>query len=621
MMTIIPTLLAICLGGARASAQTVGATNLLTRGPGAEAAALGSTVLSTIHDPTALYWNPAGLTYAGGAITGEHLFLFDGARYDFIGLSVPSSIGTLGLGALQLDRGNIVARTAIDDPGTTVSNSQTDFLVGFARRLGEHFSAGGTANILDFNLAGDRAVALGVDVGGQGGYPGENLGALTQPFWSMGAVVKNLLPPSIRLVEDRETLPREFRGGLSLSFDAFSRAAWDTGLIQSDRGALSMSIRRVSGDPATYLGMGASYTFANRLVIRLGYDNGLSGGFGLKTSDGRFALDYSIENRTLNLNNRFTMTYAFSEPRITPQAASEEVDEDYAKALTRAQALSQENFLKGQQLFKGSHYEDAVEPLRLAALLDPDSREKARTYQRAREVGRRERTRLLSDALDADVAPGHEAQALQDAAAMLDLNPANRKKVSEILQKLPGRMADADFLAGAKRILEDRRERILTLSAKGFTTEALALVDNLVLSQSSGTAEEVNGLRSHIITEGGARRETLAARYAQAESSGDPAAALRAAVALARAYPEEKAIFRQLGKTRADALKKVSMTLKQRLYVRRLYFLAAIRFANQDLSGCRDLLDELLRQDAADDNATILEDALLRSESRDATNR
>src|SRR5208282_3773346 len=118
MLLILARFLALYLGGLPAYCQTTGATELLSQGPGAEAAALAGTVVSTVHDPTALFWNPAGLAAAGGTVSGEHHFLFDGARYDFLGLSVPSKIGTFGLGALQLNRGDIIARTAIDDPGT-----------------------------------------------------------------------------------------------------------------------------------------------------------------------------------------------------------------------------------------------------------------------------------------------------------------------------------------------------------------------------------------------------------------------------------------------------------------------------------------------------------------------
>ncbi len=160
-MRLLIQLLALYLGNLPVCAQTVGATNLLTRGPGAEAAALGNTVVSTVHDPTALYWNPAGLARAGGMVTGEHLFLYDGARYDFVGLSVPSALGTFGLAALQLNRDNIVARNAIDDPGTNVSNTQSDYMVGFARMLGEHFAAGGTAGVYEADLhSSDAAAAL-----------------------------------------------------------------------------------------------------------------------------------------------------------------------------------------------------------------------------------------------------------------------------------------------------------------------------------------------------------------------------------------------------------------------------------------------------------------------------
>src|ERR1035437_3086293 len=154
MTSLLLRLLVLYLGGTPLYAQTVGATSLLTRGPGAEAAALSGAVVPTVADPTSLYWNPAGLANAGGAVTGEHLFLYDGARYDFVGLSVPSKVGTFGLGALQLNRSNIVARNAIDDPGNLVSNTQSDYMLGLGHSFGEHFTAGAAANVLDFNEAG-----------------------------------------------------------------------------------------------------------------------------------------------------------------------------------------------------------------------------------------------------------------------------------------------------------------------------------------------------------------------------------------------------------------------------------------------------------------------------------
>ena len=105
MMRVLLQLLALYLGGAPVCAETVGATHLLTRGPGAEAAALGNSIVSMVRDPRRCTGTLPGLANAGGAVMGEHLFLYDGARYNFVGLSVPSHLGAFGMGAIQLDRG------------------------------------------------------------------------------------------------------------------------------------------------------------------------------------------------------------------------------------------------------------------------------------------------------------------------------------------------------------------------------------------------------------------------------------------------------------------------------------------------------------------------------------
>ncbi|MBI5631615.1 MAG: hypothetical protein HY921_12120 [Elusimicrobia bacterium] len=613
-MGILLRLLALYLGGLPVFAQTSGATHLLSRGPGAEAAALGNSIIPTVNDPAALYWNPAGLAHAGGAVMGEHLFLYDGARYDFLGLSVPSPVGTFGLGALQLDRGNIVARNAIDDPGTKVSNSQSDYLLGFARRLGEHFSAGGTANLLNFNLAGYHDMSFGLDLGGQARYPGDDLWALKQTLWSFGAVLKNLLPPSLKLLNGKDTLPRELRGGLSLSFNTLSRASLDSGVIRSDRTSVSLSFKKVAGEPGLHPGVGLSYALEKLLVVRLGYDQGISGGIGLHTSDGKFAVDYALENKPLSMNHRFTVSYRFLKAAASANAPSQqEVDEDYAKALARAQSLSEEHYLKGRAYFKDENYDKAIGPLQLASLLDPENKEKADAHRRAVEVNNRERLRKLSD-VDA-VAPGTEINVYKDLAAALDLRPANRTALIEIMKKLPGRMKPQDFETISQAAVEQRRAEILRLKTVGLTSDALYLIENLEVGQSAASAGAIALLKEQVLSAGGTARAYLEVRAEDARRSGNYGQALRALTAIQRAYPDDRELAGKVESGRREVVSRVSLTLRERLYLRRLYFLAAVRYANHNPEAARDLLEEILRRNAADPDANALEEAMIRNKT------
>lgn len=611
MMRLLIQLLALYLGNIPVCAQTVGATHLLTRGPGAEAAALGNSVVSTVHDPTALYWNPAGLARAGGMLTGEHLFLYDGARYDFVGLSVPSALGTFGLGALQLNRGNIVARNAIDDPGNTVSNTQSDYLLGFARMLGEHFAAGGTANVLHFNLAGNKDMGVGVDLGGQAFLPTEDMLGIKQPFWSFGAVLKNLMAPKLKLLQDADTFPRELRGGLSVSFKTLSRASFGSGVIRSDRATVSLSFRKVSGEPALHPGLGVSYAWENLLVLRAGYDEGLSAGFGLRTGDGRFNFDYALENKSLSMNHRFTVSYRFLKPRgpaISP--APQEVDEEYAKALARAQNLSEEHALRGKANFKDLKYAASLEPLRLAALLDPESKDKAAFYKRALEVARRQKLRNLAADKDAGLSPGSEPRAYRAIARMLDLKSADRAELIEVLRRVMARMSAADLASASSALLEDRRLEVQHFSSQGLASDALALVSNLEVSQSSATAAAIAQLKAQVSADGQTLRAQLEAEATDAERMRNPGKAYRVLLALARAYPDDAAVATRASADRGAA--RAALTLKERLYLRRLYYLSAVQYANRNVDGAKDLLEEILRRDAAEPDAIALEEAIAR---------
>lgn len=609
MMRVLLQLLALYLGGAPVCAETVGATHLLTRGPGAEAAALGNSIVSVVRDPSALYWNPAGLANSGGAVMGEHLFLYDGARYNFVGLSVPSRLGAFGMGAIQLDRGNIIARNAIDDPGTKVSNTQTSLLLGFARRLGNYFAAGGTANMLRFDLAGSKDVGFGFDLGGQAFLPSDDFGALRQPFWSFGAVLKNLMQPELKLAEEKETFPRELRGGVSVSFAALSRASLGSGVVRHDRAELSTSFRKVAGEPGLHPGLGFSYAYENMLVFRLGYDRGLAAGVGLRTGDGKFCVDYALENKPLSMNHRFTLSYRFIQPQLPARRpVAEERDEDYARALARAQGLSQEHSLRGQGYFKDQQYHKALEPLRLAALLDPEDSEKSAFYRRALEVARREKLRLLNAEMDEALAKADDAATYKRAARMLGLRPGDRERLAAVLKSIAARAKDSALEPAAAEIFEERRVLALRMVSAGQVSDAMRLVDSLELCRTTGTAAGLEALRNQVAADAQASRARLEAEAAEAEKAGAHGKGYRVLAALRRAYPQDAELEKRVDSARKSL--RSSLSLKERLYLRRLYFLAAIQYVNGNEEGARDMIAEILRRDPADAPAGGLEAAM-----------
>ncbi|MDE2039578.1 MAG: hypothetical protein KGJ45_06115 [Elusimicrobia bacterium] len=615
MLRVLLSVLAFYAGGTPAYAQTVGANSsqLLSKGPGAEAAALGGAVVSTVHDPTSLYWNPAGLAASGGMVSGEHLFLYDGARYDFIGLSVPSRLGTFGLGALQLNRDGIVARQSIDDPGYAVSNTQSVYMLGLGRALTEHWSVGATANVLDFNLAGYKGKGWGLDTGAQGAYPEEDFWGLKRVVWSFGADIKNLIQPKITLVSDTEAYPREIRGGAGLSFQTASRAS-SNGIVAHDRAMIVLSERTVAGDPSLYPGIGLAYDYQNILVFRLGYDGAMTAGVGFHTPNGRFTLDYSMENQALAINNRFTISFRFLQTKAKPQEKyAEEIDDGYTQAKTAAAALARENSATGERWFKEpEHYRQAMESFRLASLLAPEDKAAAVAYHRAQEAYRRQEIFRLSTDATLDPATGQEEQAYFNIAELLDLGADNRADILRRLGTIRLRLQPQEQSRLSQAVLAKRLEAARRLTGLGAVAEAMQIEDTMDVFASSEAASELAVLKEQTQTRGGELRKAFEAASAEERPT---VALVKAALAARRAFPDDA----KLGESVAAALARYRgaypLSMKETFYLRKLYYLAASRYARRAADDVREAavyLGEIERRDPADEFADTLLDAMAR---------
>jgi hypothetical protein len=591
------------------------APNLLSEGPGAEAAVFGRSAASVVQDPTSLYWNPAGLAGAGGAVTGEHEFLYAGARYDFLGLTVPSRLGTFGLGALQLYRGDIIARSAVDDPGYAVSASQADYMAGYAKGFGEHWSGGATVNVLDSNLAGRHDRGFGLDAGGRFTAAGDDVWVLRRPQWSAGAVIKNLLAPSLRLDQDPEVLPRELRGGVSVAFDGLSRLSLAAGAIHKDRAMVGLGFSKTLGETEVRLGMGASYTLQDVLTLRLGLEDGFAVGLGFKTADGRFSIDYALEDRPLTQNHRFTLTYRFLRPQTpTVVPASEIPDDEYVRAKARAEALGDEALARGRELFKAARYAEAAESSGMAALLKPEDGGARDFHSRAVEVQRREELHRLREDLDRQDAGGDWLKAYETLAALLRRGPDDREslltRAPHVADHLDAETRDRlswEFVAVAT-------EAIHADLTRGLDSAALAEADWLGgVTASMGTTAYARGVRAETERAAAAHRARLHSLREAARKAGRLDKAVFAAGALARAYPDDAALRSDLEAARAGFAAASRLTAKDRVYARKLYYLAATAWSRRDAEGARDLLDESRRKDAADADDAALMDAMVRA--------
>ncbi|NIM52521.1 MAG: PorV/PorQ family protein [Gemmatimonadales bacterium] len=142
----------------------------LLLGAGARGAALGNSFAALATDPTALYWNPAGLAEMPrpGVTISTYDYLAD-TRYSWGGLAFPFGGGQSAIG-VQIGTFGFSDQPVytLNDPegdGTTYGVSETFVGLTYARNFSDRFSAGITGKFISDRLGKTDATAIAVDFG------------------------------------------------------------------------------------------------------------------------------------------------------------------------------------------------------------------------------------------------------------------------------------------------------------------------------------------------------------------------------------------------------------------------------------------------------------------------
>ncbi len=146
------------------------AAAFLEIGVGARAMAMGGAYASVANDPTALYWNPAGIAWINGAQCElmHNRWLVD-TDYDFLGLvlPVPTMRSVLGVSVSTLYYGRDQVRTVERPEGTGETFDGRDVAVGvsWAIALTDRFSYGMTGKYVAQRIWGETGSAMALDIG------------------------------------------------------------------------------------------------------------------------------------------------------------------------------------------------------------------------------------------------------------------------------------------------------------------------------------------------------------------------------------------------------------------------------------------------------------------------
>ena len=301
---------------------------------GARGSSIGSAFVSLADDPSALYWNPGGLSRNKSyALMVDYSPWLPGLSYNFLGVVIPmQSFGTMGISVIALTTAEMDVTTPANPMGTGERFNASSIAVGFSygRSLTDRFSIGGTFKYISERIFNTKATAMAFDIGTIYDTPlsGLRLGVSVSNFGSKMQidgedlnVRVDIAPDQLgnnqsvvgRLKTDRFDLPLIMR--LGISYDAW----------HSENLRLTLAADGINpSDNAQSVNVGAELSFLNEMfTLRGGYnellleeaEKGLTMGAGIKTSitNGvEFNAAYAFQDfRHLSNINRFTLTLLF----------------------------------------------------------------------------------------------------------------------------------------------------------------------------------------------------------------------------------------------------------------------------------------------------------------------
>lgn len=259
------------------------AASFLEISVGARASALGGSYVAVANDPTALYYNPAGIVWNKGIqVELMHNEWLVETNFEFAGvtMSMPFWNSSIGASITMLDYGEQPVRTETRPEGTGEKYSAMDYAVGltFASALTPSFSFGLTGKYVRQQIwhlsGGTGAIDLGIfystpmkglrlgmsisNFGGELKFDGRDLKTTVDPDPDN----QNIDRVPVNLETNAYPLPQIFRAGIS-----YSRDIGQVGSV-----LLTTDVMHPSNSTES-INLGFEYGYAGMFFLRAGYEN------------------------------------------------------------------------------------------------------------------------------------------------------------------------------------------------------------------------------------------------------------------------------------------------------------------------------------------------------------
>ncbi len=291
------------------------AAPFLSIGQGTRAMGMGSAFVAVADDPSALYWNPAGITKIQGAgFLVDHTEWIADLKYNFLAFTYNmGSLGTIGASFTTSDYGDMNV-TTVDQPegtGETFSVRDAAFSLAWAIQLTDNFAIGFNPKFVYQGIWKMSATAIALDMGVQYVTPFDgivlamsisNFGNKMQLQGNSSLVLYDPDPNSTgnngnipaNLQTDTWELPLNFRVGLAYE------------PIKTDMNKITLAVDALHvSDNFESVNVGGEYTFNDFFSIRGGFKS-----LFLQDSEETFSLGAGLKQLLLgNIAVQFNYAY------------------------------------------------------------------------------------------------------------------------------------------------------------------------------------------------------------------------------------------------------------------------------------------------------------------------
>jgi len=257
---------------------------------GAKALGLGKAFTAMANDPTAIYWNPAGLEdiYQQNA-TFYHVSLWEGTSLDFLGYAYPTiEWGSFGFAIGRIGVGDIPQTNTGGDVLGTFSNAEYQVYAGYARKFPYNITGGATIRMVRRSWSGLQdesdltATGFGLDLGVK--YKPVWIGSPWYQDWTFGLKINNFIEPQLKEGVTSDDLPLTIKLGFlkKIRFAGGEHFSVMMDFDYSEKRAMRVHI-------------GSEYRVMDYGDLRIGYtDGGLSFGAGVEYKMIQFDYSYGF---------------------------------------------------------------------------------------------------------------------------------------------------------------------------------------------------------------------------------------------------------------------------------------------------------------------------------------